>query len=614
MPRFCWWPLLVLFSYPVAAGDWHYSDVSRVVAVSDIHGDYNAMVMTFQKAGVIDTDLHWVGGETQLVITGDLLDRGPDSRQVMDLIMRLEGEATDVGGRVHQLIGNHEVMNLVGDLRYVDLHEYAAFADDESAKEREKWFQQYKRIQTASTGNSEQADGRDETVLLAAFDALAPPGFFGHRRAFRADGKYGKWLLEKPLMIVIDGTAFVHGGLSPYVAEHGLEGVNGILKTELRHYLAEINSLEDLGLLSPIVAFHDHKDVLAAAIETQQIDGPALASAKAIIALKKSSIHGSKSPLWYRGTVGCSEIVENDLLQSALDQIGANRVVIGHTPTLTRQILQRMNGRVFEIDTGMNKAAYKGSGNALVIEDGVLTVINEDGSSNSPPLVHPRRVGYRSSDISADDLLEMLSIGEITRTMTDEKGTTIVQIEMAGNSIFAAFTENPRRTGQIPELAAYKLDLMLGLDLVPVTVLRDVGRKTGTLQFLPAARKTEPERAASNSGGGAWCPLSKQWNAMYIFDALIFNVGRLPETMLYSPDNWQLFSMTHGEAFRNSKDRPAYLRKIELNVTPSWVTALEELTDERLQKEFDSILRKRELSALRKRRDRLIREASTHRK
>ena len=115
-------PFLVWLLLPLSfaqADEWHFSGVERIVAVSDIHGAYGALVETLQEADVVDKRLAWSGGKTHLVITGDLLDRGPDSRRVMDLVMRLEIEAPRAGGRVHQLLGNHEVMNLIGDLRYV---------------------------------------------------------------------------------------------------------------------------------------------------------------------------------------------------------------------------------------------------------------------------------------------------------------------------------------------------------------------------------------------------------------------------------------------------------------------------------------------------------------
>jgi len=592
--------LISLLTAPSLANEWQLSGINRVVAVSDIHGDYDAMVATFLKSEVIDENLAWSGGDAHLVITGDLLDRGPDSRQVMDLIMRIEGEASEAGGRVHQLIGNHEVMNLVGDLRYVVAREYAAFSDDESEEEREKWFQHYRNSQPPEL---------DEAAARAAFDKKAPPGFFGHRRAFRADGHYGKWLLEKPLMVVIDGTAFVHGGVSPFVAEHGLEGVNGTLKSELRRYVTELNALEDQALLSPVDALRDVVKVLEAVILAQALEGPAKASADAVIELNRSAIHGSDSPLWYRGTVGCSELIEGDVLEASLSRIGANRVVIGHTPTITRRILQRMHGRVVEIDTGMNYDAYKGSGNALEIKGGVLTVINESGETNSPPVMHPRRVGFRSSVISADDLHSALSTGEITNEFVDRNGRTVVQFRVEEKNIFAVFNPRTRKKGNLPELAAYRLDQILGLDMVPITVQREVDGKDGTLQFLPSSSKSDTERVAAQAGGSAWCPLARQWNTMYIYDALTFNVGRNPEFMLYSPDNWQLVIMGHDQAFRSSKDRPPYLRSTTLEFTSSWVKALNELTDDVIKRELGDLLGKRELSALGKRRDILIREA-----
>ena len=149
----------------VLADDWHFSGVKRIVAVSDIHGAYDALVATLQVSDVIDDSLAWSGAETHLVLTGDLLDRGPDSRLVVDLIMRLEQEAVHAGGYVHQLLGNHEVMNLIGDLRYVSAPEYAAFADEESAEERELWYGQYRRSQPADA---------DEQLVRSAFNEKAP--------------------------------------------------------------------------------------------------------------------------------------------------------------------------------------------------------------------------------------------------------------------------------------------------------------------------------------------------------------------------------------------------------------------------------------------------------
>ena len=176
---------------PIAfAETYSWNDVSRIVAISDPHGAFDAMVRTLENADVIDGDGNWSGADSHLVITGDMMDRGADSRKVMDLVMQLEEQVPAEGGMVHLLLGNHEVMNLVGDLRYVTPGEYAAFADDESAEERERWFEKFSAERT--TGGE-----IDAATLRVEFDRDRPPGFFGHRQAFSSEGRYGGWLVYR---------------------------------------------------------------------------------------------------------------------------------------------------------------------------------------------------------------------------------------------------------------------------------------------------------------------------------------------------------------------------------------------------------------------------------
>jgi len=591
--------LLAVLSAPLvaAADNWTWHGVARVVAISDVHGAYDAMLKTLDNAGILGAGQEWTGADTHLVITGDLLDRGPDSRQVMDLIMRLETEATAAGGRVHLLLGNHEAMNLVGDLRYVSRAEYAAFAAEETAEEREHWFGQFR---------AEQADAGDETAMRAAFADAAPPGFFAHRRAFRADGHYGAWLLQKPLMVIIDGTAFVHGGVSPMIGEIGLAGVNERLANELHEYVTQLASLTDAGLMTPLQNFYEH-DQLLESLPADVVHAPEITAAIAtVIRLNGSKIHASDGPLWYRGSVGCGPLIETDRLDRTLAVLQATRVVIGHTPTLTRRVLQRLDGRVIEIDTGMLRSSYNGSGNALIIEDGELAVVNEGSSAILPVAEHPRRVGLRAESLSAGDLQEILANGELVSSNTDMDGIVTVEVASGEYKIAAVFAKNPRSKGFVPELAAYRLDRLLDLGMVPVTVARQVDGAAGTLQFLPSGTMNEAERAAVRRGASAWCPIPDQWGDMYIFDSLIFNPGRNPQHMVYSSDNWQLILTGHGESFSTKRGRPPYLKEIELALGDSWQAALRRLDDTSLREHFSDVLDKRRLNALSRRRDELL--------
>ena len=92
----------------------------RVVAIGDVHGDFAAFLSTLQAAGLVDQraqsldDASWIGGDCTLVQTGDILDRGPDEAECMSLFRRLRAEAPGSGGQVIGLLGNHEVMNVLG--------------------------------------------------------------------------------------------------------------------------------------------------------------------------------------------------------------------------------------------------------------------------------------------------------------------------------------------------------------------------------------------------------------------------------------------------------------------------------------------------------------------
>jgi len=579
---------------------WKFSDVDRVVAISDVHGAYSAMVGTLKNAGVLDESLHWSAGSTHLVITGDLLDRGPDSRRVMDLVMSMEPEAEAAGGALHLLLGNHEVMNLVGDLRYVSVEEYAAFAGDESPAERDRWFRIYYDQKTLVT---------DEAALRKKFDEDRPPGFFAHRRAFRADGLYGKWLLSKPMIVVVNDTAYVHGGLAPVIAEIGLEGVNGKMKSELVTYIDQLGLLYDAGLLAPAVNFYDHAKVLATLPIDVERAADLAAAIKVVSGLSEAAVHDPDSPLWYRGNVGCGPLIEIDRIEAALARIGARRVVIGHTPTQTRRILSRLNGRVIEIDTGMLNGFYGGSGNALVVEGDTMTVVNQEDPDINQVVEHPRRVGIRKKGVSAEDLRNVLENGIILSSERIDKDHSEVKLSLGGVTIDATFVRATGSRGFVPELAAYRLDRFLDLDMVPVTVKREVDGRGGTLQFKPESMLDEAQRNSGRRGNSAWCPLPEQWGAMYVFDALIHNPGRGPQNMLYSPDYWQLILTGHDESFTSSGTRPKYLKGVALAIGSGWQEKLALLNDDVLETQFGDVLDKRRRKSLARRRDELLKDA-----
>lgn len=596
-------PLLILLAGAAfaEADGWQVEGADQIVAIADVHGAFDAMVETLQRAEVIDDSLAWKGETTHLVIVGDILDRGPKSRAAMDLLMRLEGEALAAGGAVHVVIGNHESMNMIGDLRYVSKEEYAAFASDETSAERDAWFEAYAERYAGSTPAENLRD---------KFEAQFPAGFFALRRAFRPDGKYGAWLLSKPVIMVVNGTAFVHGGLSPLVEELGLDGINGRLKSELVAYVEALQTLTDAGVLLPTDSHYDTEKILNAYMPALD-EAPAVLEAVATTRrLVNSELFDAEGPLWYRGNVSCGELIEEYRLDGALAAIGAERVVVGHTPTPTRSVLQRFDGRLIEIDTGMLNFYYKGSGHALVLRGESVSVINQAGEGQTVPLRHPRIVGLRPGMMSPEDLQRLLEEGDILAEQEDANGRRIVSVGDGRRNVSAIFEKRPAR-GFYPSVAAYRLDRLLELDMVPVTVPRKIGRSFGSLQFIADRVSDEKQRSASGRGGGASCSLTDQWAAMYVFDVFIYNQGRSLQRMLYDPSSWRLILSEHDRAFEARKGRPKHLEAAPVEVTEGWRRALATLTDEVLDANLDDVLDSRRLKALKARRDELLQSAAT---
>jgi hypothetical protein len=593
---------------PLAWGatDLRFDGAKRIVAVADVHGAYPEVQSILRETGVVDAGLRWRGGNTHLVMLGDLVDRGPGSRAVLDLVMRLESEARQAGGAVHVLLGNHEVMNLSGDLRYVSREEYAAFAGDEESKLREQAWQRISALDPAAT--------------RAQFDTQFPPGYFAHAQAFSPTGRYGAWLLAKPFLIVINDTAFVHGGLSPLVAELGLEGVNQQLETQLRDYLRTWSTTtEELKLARPI-EFLERPDALARL--------GAAAQSQSVRTMQELPIFTTDGPTWYRGQVLCYPYTETDNLAAALAKLGVARVVLGHTTSPTGRVTSRFDGRVIQLDTGMLRAYYKGTPSAYVFEGGQWSVAYADRPGERvkadvpAPAVGVRPAGY--DDARLEQFLkeaELVSEEDLDTGVTNPHRVTLRKDGVEMRAVFKTLSvDDGAGTGVNPidvsdrfeyEPAAYKLDRLIGLNMVPVAVERKIGRRNGALQlWVEKATNVRRMLEAKQSPAG-WCPSLPQYNLMNVFDILTYNVDRTQENALWTQD-WMLVLIDHTRAFRTYvRDTPKLLSRGTPYVPQALADRLAALDRETLQRELGPYLKKKQIDSILARRDRLLKEFRT---
>lgn len=334
----------LVFSYllPAAPIPCQWTGVEKIIAVGDLHGDYENFVKILKDTGVVDEALHWKAGKTHLVQIGDVLDRGSDARKIFDLIRQLEKEAEQAGGRVHLLLGNHEEMNITGvAFRYPDYVTVDQFISFLPASYRERKEKELRKIIIAAQakGNNDQT----ERLISQFWDELRqdPSGQRQYLSSFRRT--YGSWLLQKNAVIKINKIIFVHGGISEKFSKWTIEDINQQLRFELSD-LARADEMRQLPNISRLQV-----------------------------------VYREDGPLWYRELASVPEEDMREEVDRILTNLGAERMVIAHTPQIaaTRESMRRFGGKVWIIDTGISRA-YGGPLSALIIEGDEFFVWGED--------------------------------------------------------------------------------------------------------------------------------------------------------------------------------------------------------------------------------------------
>ena len=368
---------------------------ARLIAVGDIHGAYDQFVTILTQAGLIDAGQKWTGGNATFVQTGDFTDRGAKVREVLDLLMALEDRARAGGGQMTTLLGNHEVLNIIGDLRYVTPEICAAFADADSENRRAAAWKQYQSLAAArARARTTVAPVYQQT--REAWMAVHPPGWLEYREALGPKGKYGRWLRSKSVAAVIGGSLFMHAGINPNQTI-GADAANTQARAEMERFEKFLQRLVDAKLALPFFTLPEvievsNAELLASSVavdearakgempDLTEFNPALLREATEILKLGNWSILAAEGPLWFRGYANWTEDeTTRAKVFGFLDKVGLTRIVVGHTPTADGRIAARFSNRVLVIDTGMLTPVYRGRPAALEIRGPELRAIYEDG-------------------------------------------------------------------------------------------------------------------------------------------------------------------------------------------------------------------------------------------
>jgi Calcineurin-like phosphoesterase len=372
----------------------------RVVAIGDIHGDFDAFLGLLTHVGLIDAERRWTGRGATLVQTGDYMDRGPKVRPLLDFLMTLEAQAAAGGGRAIVLMGNHEASNAIGVLRDVPASAFAAFADAESEGRRESAYGAHVKLAEARRAALGRADAAITVPKVymnperEAWMAAHPPGFVEYLEAFGPQGTYGKWIRTRMVLVRVNDTIFLHGGINPEVAPKKLESLNEQAQKEITRWDRMRKQMIEQQIALPSFTFEElleagGSELTRVGMEARRRLDPsgqpdpnaaALAiSSHPLAALQeigKWAILDPNGPLWFRGYATWRSDEGGPQLDQLQRRFGPVRFVVGHTMTSGFRAMARFSSRVFLIDTGMLSSYYQGGrASALEIQNGTYAVV-----------------------------------------------------------------------------------------------------------------------------------------------------------------------------------------------------------------------------------------------
>jgi hypothetical protein len=345
----------------------------RIVAVGDIHGSYPQLARILQQTKLIGQDLQWMGGSSVLVQIGDVPSRGKQSRQCLDLLMELERQAPSQGGRVLPLLGNHEVMVMAGDLRYLMPEDFRDFAAERSEEVRDRAYSDYENfLSERDRRRLSHSQGRPSR---ASWRTEHPLGFFEYRDAFGPDGLYGRWLRQHDAIAQVGDVLFLHAGLSPRLKFRDIRQLNERIRSELARFDSIWKSLREKRIIWRYMTLDEaqreaREELVALESRGEARDTEAISQMQELLSISGWLLFSPDGPLWYRGYAVEPEEALAGYLDKTMSRLKVQHIVAAHTITDSRRITPRFSNRVFLIDTAMMLDGAGGRASALEILNG----------------------------------------------------------------------------------------------------------------------------------------------------------------------------------------------------------------------------------------------------
>jgi hypothetical protein len=294
----------------------------KLIAISDIEGNFNGFYSFLVKNKVMDRNYRWIFGKGHLVLNGDFVDRGEHVTAVLWLIYHLEQQAALAGGKLHYILGNHEILNMYGNTSYA----------------------QYKYREAAKQISKEADWDRANKYLYGEKSFL------------------GRWLRSKNVMEKVGDYIFVHAGLNKILVEEGitLTEINKIAK----QYYGRNPEADSLDRAAYLILKSNHSPYWDRTLSMNIF---------------------YKIQYFYRAPlkqIPSAQSLQD--LEKVLNYYKASKIIVGHS--IVGDVKADYEGQVIKIDLKHGKQKFSGKTKGLLIEKGQLYILDDlnDPSSKVP--------------------------------------------------------------------------------------------------------------------------------------------------------------------------------------------------------------------------------------
>ena len=430
----------------------------------------------------------------------------------------------------------------------------------------------------------------------------------------------------------VNDKAYMHGGIAADTAGMSLKELNKRLKGDLTRYLDSMDVLREAGQMPWYVSFHDRLQFLNARVEefvaaNPKTRAPWFAQVQTVFEDQEALLFSPDSPIWYRGTATCHPLSESFNTERFLKKIGAAQLVVGHTPT-KGDVHSRMDGLAIRLDTGMLRSVYKGRASAMVSGNGQDYIHYLGGTQREVPKPESTSLAQKLSGMSDAELEDFMRTAPITNVEDIGTGVTkpwrVTQERdgVVNDAVFKYEDTHPgmeksdvyvsRRYNNSDryqyDVAAYKLDRMLGWEMVPTAVIGEVKGKEGTLSDWVTGAINERDRLDQEMEFLGNCKQWEQYRLRFVFDILIYNEDRNLTNILWTKDDFMMKFIDHSLAFRTTEKRPKQYRKVDVEISDMLASRLKMLNKADLEAELLPYLHPRQIEAILARRDLLLKE------